>query len=283
MNRRKFIKQGAMAGLAFSAVPAIANINPFDEEFPVHQITDGDKQHWFGYYDKWQLDTSGRYALGNQVDLFYRSPTPDDVLRIGLIDLENNFKWKEIGQSTAWGWQQGCMLQWIPGSTEEIIWNDREGDRFVSRVLNVHTGAQRTLPRPIYALSPDGRFAVGADFRRIQNMRPGYGYPGLEDPYRDVRAPEEIDVRLQDLVDAHQLDGDVRRGVRGRTDVDGHLALPTQVLIAAVDAVEASNPEIICQDGALCSVDAREASNPTTSAPGSCACTKKGSSGITMP
>lgn len=176
MNRRKFIKQSAMAGMAFSAAPAIANINPFNQEFPVHQITDGENQHWFGYYDKWQADTSGRYALGNQVDLFFRSPIPDDVLRIGLIDLENDFQWKEIGQSTAWGWQQGCMLQWIPGSSEEVIWNDRQGDGFVSKIHNIKTSKTRTLPRPIYTLSPDGSFGLSVNFARLQDMRPGYGY-----------------------------------------------------------------------------------------------------------
>ena len=133
MRRRIFIKNTA-SGLAMASLPFSA-FN-FKEEFPVQQITDGDKQHWFGYYDKWQVDPSGRYALGNQVDLFYRSPKPDDVLRIGLIDLENNFKWQEIGKSSAWGWQQGCMLQWIPGSQEEVIWNDRQGDLLVKFLIS---------------------------------------------------------------------------------------------------------------------------------------------------
>jgi hypothetical protein len=87
-------------------------------------LTQGDKQHWFGYYDKLQVDPSVRYVLGCQVDHFFRSPTPGDTMRIGIIDLQNNHQWQEIGISTAWGWQQGCMLQWIPGSDQKIIWND---------------------------------------------------------------------------------------------------------------------------------------------------------------
>ena len=49
MKRRTFIKNTA-SGLAMASLPFSA-FN-FKEEFPVQQITDGDKQHWFGYYDK---------------------------------------------------------------------------------------------------------------------------------------------------------------------------------------------------------------------------------------
>lgn len=166
---------------------------------PVTAITAGPKQHWFGYYDKYQTDPTGRLALVMQVDTFLRSPTERDTVRIGLVDLANGNRWKEIGTSTAWGWQQGCMLQWIPGAGEEVIWNDREDGRFVSRIYNIRDGSMRTLPKAIYALSPDGRFAVGTEFSRIQNMRPGYGYPGIADPYAQEKAPSAIGIYRMDL------------------------------------------------------------------------------------
>ena len=54
-----------------------------------------------------------------------------------MVDLQENDRWTELGQSRAWNWQQGCMLQWLPGSQTEVIWNDREDGRFVSHVLDV--------------------------------------------------------------------------------------------------------------------------------------------------
>ena len=92
-----------------------------DTSFTIEKLTSGPKQHWSGYYDKWQVDVSGRYVLAAEVDHFFRSPTPADTLRILLIDLQDGNKSKEIGTSTAWGWQQSCMLQWIPGSGEKVI------------------------------------------------------------------------------------------------------------------------------------------------------------------
>jgi hypothetical protein len=106
-----------------------------------------------------------------------------------MIDLNNQDKWIELGQSSAWCWQQGCMLQWIPGKKDEIIWNDREGDRFVSHLLNVKTGKKRTLPMPVYSLAPDGKWAITTDFSRLDDMYPGYGYAGASDKYSHEPAP----------------------------------------------------------------------------------------------
>ena len=40
---------------------------------------------------------------------------------------------------------------------------------------------------------------MGADFRRIQDMRPGYGYAGIPDPNREVLAPDDAGVYRVDL------------------------------------------------------------------------------------
>ncbi len=169
------------------------------QDVPMRPVTAGPKFHWFGYYDKWQFDPSDRYALGMEVDFEGRSPRPDDEIALGVIDLEDGDRWSEIGRTQAWCWQQGCMLQWRPGSAREVVWNAREGDAFVCRVLDVDSGRSRTLPRAVYSLSPDGKTAVCADFRRIQDMRPGYGYAGLPDPNAGVLAPDDVGIWAQDM------------------------------------------------------------------------------------
>jgi hypothetical protein len=166
---------------------------------PVRQITRGHGYHWFGYYDKLQFSPDGRYVLGMRVSFEHRSPRPDDVIELGVIDTRDSDRWTRIGETRAWNWQQGCMLQWLPGPHLEIIWNDREAGQFVSRILNYSTGKQRTLPAPIYTLSPDGRTAVAPDFRRLNDCRPGYGYAGLPDPHAAVAAPENAGLWQMDL------------------------------------------------------------------------------------
>jgi hypothetical protein len=171
---------------------------------PVRAITRGPKFHWFGYYDKLEFDPTCRFVLGMEVDFEHRSPRADDTIKIGMVDLADGDKWIELGESRAWCWQQGCMLQWRPGSKTEVLWNDRQGDRFVCHILDVQTRQRRTIPHPVYTVSPDGRWAVAPDFRRVNEMRPGYGYVGLPDPYRGDRAPVDSGIFRVELETGQQ-------------------------------------------------------------------------------
>jgi hypothetical protein len=175
-----------------------------DELPPVRAITRGPRFHWFGYYDKWQFDPSNRYVLGNQVAFEHRSPRPDDAIRVGMVDLKDNDRWIELGQTRAWNWQQGCMLQWLPGSDSEVLWNDRQDDRLVAHILDAKTNQRRTLPAPAYSVSRDGRYAVYPDFRRLNDSRPGYGYDSLTDPNRDAPAPDQAGIWKVDLKTGEQ-------------------------------------------------------------------------------
>jgi hypothetical protein len=84
------------------------------------------------------------------------------------------------------------MLQWLPGQGKRAIWNDRDDEKgiFVSHILDVESGKKRTIPSTIYAVSPDGKFAVTADFARIQRLRPGYGYKGVAETTANEATPE---------------------------------------------------------------------------------------------
>ena len=197
INRRQFI-QYAGVGSTLIALPSAINLAR-KLGLPIRAITEGPKFHWFGYYDKMQFNKSNTKVLGMEVDFEMRSPTRDDVIKMGVIDLQNSDKWIEIGESRAWGWQQGCMLQWVPQSDSKVIWNDRRGNEFVSILKDLDTGEERIIPKSIYTLSPDGKSAVSTDFARIQNYRKGYGYPGGVDLYKHQNAPKDSGIYKIDL------------------------------------------------------------------------------------
>ncbi len=168
-------------------------------DIPVRAITSGPNFHWFGYYDKLQFDPENRFVLSMEAGFEGRQPERTDEISIGMIDVEDGDTWTRIGSTTAWCWQQGCMLQWIPQSKDEVIWNERDGERYVSRILNVQSGDSHTLEMPIYTIAPDGKSAIGTDFRRINHMRPGYGYAGIPDPNFNRLAPENVGIYTVDL------------------------------------------------------------------------------------
>ena len=142
-------------------------------DFPrIRAITPSSKFHWFGYYDKRQFDYSSDRVLSMKVDFEHRSPKADEHISIGMIDLTKKDRWTTLGSTSAWNWQQGCMLQWLPGETSEVIWNVRTDTGYGSKILDVDSMEARFLSEPIYALSNDGNWAVSTDFRRI-NYRAG--------------------------------------------------------------------------------------------------------------
>lgn len=204
LGRREFLARAttglsAASLLTSNSVSRAADAPVSEALVPLRTITRGPQHHWFGYYDKLEFDPGNRFVLSNQVDFEHRSPTADDVIHVGMVDLEDNDRWIELGTSRAWGWQQGCMLQWVPGSTNSVLWNDRADGRFVCRVLNTETRQLRTLPRAIYTVSPDGRWGLSIDFARLNNLRPGYGYAGLPDHNIDVKAPDDVGIWRVDL------------------------------------------------------------------------------------
>jgi hypothetical protein len=204
MNRRAFLRYVSLQipalGIFGAALTANAQRSLADEKLPpIRQITKGPPFHWFGYYDKFQFSADDRFVLGNQVEFEGRSPKAADEIRIGMVDLKENDRWIDLGSTRAWNWQQGCMLQWLPGAADEVIWNDRKADRFIATILNVKTRTTRTLAGPVYTVSPDGKIAVAPDFRRLNDCRPGYGYAGLADPNRDIPAPDNAGIWRMDL------------------------------------------------------------------------------------
>jgi len=163
-------------------------------------VTSGPRHHFFGYYDKFPWNASGRYMVGLETEFMNRPPTADDRAVVGLIDLEDGNLWKPLAETSAWNWQQGTMLQWVGTEPErKIVFNVRSGEGFGAIVQDVESGEKRELPRPVYALSRDGRQAVTPNFARTARTRPGYGYEGPPDPWEDDLHPEEDGIYWMDV------------------------------------------------------------------------------------
>jgi hypothetical protein len=165
----------------------------------VQLLTRSPRHHWFGYYEKCPWDASGRRVLAMESTFRDRPPTEQDVAVIGLSDVETG-AWTPLAETRAWNWQQGSMLQWLgDGSSGDIVFNDRVGGRFVSRILNVNTKRERVLARPVYGVNRAGTKAVSLNFARLHHQRPGYGYAGLPDPWAGVNEPEDDGIWVLDL------------------------------------------------------------------------------------
>lgn len=172
------------------------------EETPLEsrRVTPRPFCHFFGYYDKSPWDATGRYLLALRVAFMRRPPTAEDVAVVGMVGLEGDGAWRTLSETLAWHWQQGAMLQWLPSDPGgRIVFNTRGEAGYTATILDVRTSERRELPRPIYALSPDGRRAVTLNFSRVHRARPGYGYVGVPDPWETELAPAQDGVYALDL------------------------------------------------------------------------------------
>lgn len=167
--------------------------------FTARAVTHGPNHHFFGYYDKSPWDRSMRRMLALETTFIDRPPDGTDVAVIGVIDLATE-AFEPVAETRAWNWQQGTMLRWLPGTDDrEIIFNDLREGQFVSVILNLQTGKERVLSRPVYAVSPTGKIAVTLNFGRLHVHRPGYGYAGIPDPNVNVPIPPNDGIFRVDL------------------------------------------------------------------------------------
>lgn len=147
--------------------------------------------HFFGYYYNSPLNRDNQRLLSHRVNFDGRPVKASDRAKIGFFNVQNS-KWFELGETKAFNWQQGSMLQWLPPDyNKRIIYNDRGEDKFVSVIVNIETGEEEVLPFPIYAVHPSGDFALAVNYERLYFCRPGYNYQGIENPKWDEPIPED--------------------------------------------------------------------------------------------
>jgi hypothetical protein len=200
MKRRHFLSTSALAAASLY-LPRTSHAleGAADVTVPIEKITSGPKAHWFAYYDKLQFSPDDRRVLGMETDFEGRPPKPEESIRVGLVDRSTGNEWKSFGETTSWCWQQGCMLQWVPGSQTTVAYNVRREGVYQTRFQNPDTGEEKHFERATYAYHPSGKLGVGVNFARLGVLRPGYGYEGIADPYGEQGAPSEDGVYLNDF------------------------------------------------------------------------------------
>lgn len=171
------------------------------ENWSCRRLTGGTEEgryHQHSYYDIHIFDDESRRIAAYGLGFMNRDVTPEDAVRVGYVDTKEGDAFVPLGESRAFSLQQGPMAQWIP-SSRAMIWNDREGGAHVARIHDRESGETRTLPCPVYAVSPDGRTGLSLDMARLDGLRPGYGYPGAEGGRLDERCPAADGVWRVDL------------------------------------------------------------------------------------
>ena len=125
-----------------------------------------DKVHFFGYYDK--------PCIFNGKSLSHRLNKDNfDYKQIVDILVDD----KVVSSSKAWNFQQGSMSTWI--DDKHIIHNDFDGNKYISKIVDIDSLEYKIIDFPIYSLSKDKKFALSLNFSRLAKLRKDYGYFNL--------------------------------------------------------------------------------------------------------
>lgn len=143
---------------------------------------------FFGYYNYSPLSIDNKKILCNRAN-FGSIPVKKGMkIEVGYYSLEDGH-WHHIEYSDSWNWQQGAMLQWIPNSSDEVIFNSSHNNRLVSVLCNLKTKGKRILCMPIYGITPDGRHSITLDMERSYWCR-AYHYQSVENKEKEGRLYE---------------------------------------------------------------------------------------------
>ena len=172
-------------------------ISDFKEKVEI--ITPDDGYHYFfAYYDMRATGEGiNQHHLCHRVKFMDRLPTCDDVCEVGYLQ---DRKFYKIGETTAWNFQQGAMLQYHPFKENTVFYNVVKDGNFCTVTHNFVSGEKSYTDRATACVSLDGKYGLAVNFGRIFAFRPGYGYAGFVDENKSVNAPENDGVFLTDMI-----------------------------------------------------------------------------------
>ena len=139
------------------------------------RISPSDGHYFFGYYDRMPWSPDRRLHLALKVSQCERLPRVDETAEIGVLEADAK-TFHRLAETRAWCHQQGSMTLWLKHRPGHFVFNDFDvkEKRLLARICSLDKGVVGAYERPIYAMSPDGRWAASLSFARIP--RRGYSY-----------------------------------------------------------------------------------------------------------
>ncbi len=158
-----------------------------------------DYSEWFGYYNYDTLNDDCTKMLCGRSAVDGVSPDKDMSIELGYYDIPSG-EWHHIGTSDSWNWQQGAMLQWLPGKGNEnkVIYNISKDGHLISRIHDISTGEDVDINWPIYGITPDGRNSISLDLERSYWCR-AYHYQSVANQEKEGRVYEGDGIFCIDL------------------------------------------------------------------------------------
>jgi len=159
----------------------------------------------FGYHDKTPFSQDNKKLLAMNITHNQTNANSEcKEIEIGYFEINKSFpndNFIKLSTTDTWCWQQGCMLQWDPRDpNNRIIYNALVNKKYGAKIFDIKMQRIiKTLPEPLYSISPDMEHGISLNFSRLGRLRPGYGYGLIKDKSIDDPAPKDEGLKLINL------------------------------------------------------------------------------------
>lgn len=159
-----------------------------------------DTSEWFGYYNYDTLNYNQTKMLCNRAKFDGVAPQKGMSIELGYYDIPTGI-WHHIADSDSWNWQQGAMLQWLPGKGNEakVIFNTTRNNHNTACIYNIDTKEATEIDWAIYGITPDGTKSISLEMERSHWCR-AYHYKSVSNKEWDGAIVEEDGVFEIDLI-----------------------------------------------------------------------------------
>lgn len=178
---------------------AVFDFLPRKKEFSIHPIL-SKEGFFFGFHDLQPFSGDNTKVLANKLYFDLRMPLENEILDVGYFNFDGSKldEFIKIGHSNSWNYHKGCRLQWI--ESQKVIFNCTEHGEMVSKLVDINSRQEDTVPFPIDSASPDGRYATSFSYERLEKYMPGYGYNHKDNiSFLSEKAPSETGLYLVDI------------------------------------------------------------------------------------
>ena len=153
-------------------------------DYNIHRVGDClyDKKEAFetfwGYYDKYPMNKFGLVLLNTTLYTTQKPPLSSRTIHVLLFDIEHSRVLLDI-ETRTYNWQQGCRTHWL--NDEFFILNDFDdiAQRYIARVYSaIQLKEIKRFNYPVQdSFGLD--YFLSINYRRINTLRPDYGYRNL--------------------------------------------------------------------------------------------------------
>lgn len=146
-------------------------------EFPLFEISDGENETFFGYYDKAPDNGEGLILVMSTKASTSNIPRSIDNIQLDVFSLnDQKFILDEKIVIKAFNWQQGCRAHWK--NKDEFVFNnyDEVLDSYLTYVYSI-SKREIVSSFPVAVQdSYDDKFFLSLCYKSLAKLRPDYGY-----------------------------------------------------------------------------------------------------------